>query len=193
MLFLAPSFTHGVRRPDIPTVRSRLHAGPVYVAIALTTAVAGCDDTSPSDGTRTPPPSVDAGLDASALPDLGVGNACGSDDDCGDLVCLLALSLLGETVDLDGGYCSDTCGADADCGDRGLCLGAALGGSGICTRACDRDDDCRGSEGYVCAAPSTGAQTLADRVCLPPLPQASASMDAAPPQAPGGDAGADAS
>lgn len=64
--------------------------------------------------------------------DCGVGAACGSDDDCGDLSCVRGAS---------SGYCSRRdCVVNADCPGDSLCVTA--GGSSYCYKSCSAASDC---------------------------------------------------
>jgi hypothetical protein len=64
--------------------------------------------------------------------DCGVGAACGSDDDCGDLSCVLGAS---------GGYCSQRdCTVNADCPGDSLCI--TSGNDSYCAKTCAGASDC---------------------------------------------------
>jgi hypothetical protein len=64
--------------------------------------------------------------------DCSVGAACGSDEDCGDLSCVLGAS---------GGYCSQRdCVANDDCPADSLCITA--GDDSYCAKTCAGASDC---------------------------------------------------
>jgi hypothetical protein len=62
----------------------------------------------------------------------GIGAACSSDDDCGDLSCVRGAT---------GGYCSKRdCAVNDDCPGDSLCV--TSGGSSYCYKACSAASDC---------------------------------------------------
>ncbi len=96
----------------------------------------------PPQPPHPPPPQpapLDATIDAPPLPALR-GEACGATHGCADgLTC----------ADAPGGYCTSACGlAGAICPD-GNCVATARSGE-QCLKRCERDADCRTSEGYLC-------------------------------------------
>lgn len=82
-----------------------------------------------------------------------VGRSCISNDDCGQLSCLL------DGTGWPGGYCSAACLNDLSCTGRALCV--EYNSKQSCIKTCSSDEDCRMSEGYGCTE-SQGKQ-----VCLP--------------------------
>nr|HEX4319059.1 sialidase family protein [Kofleriaceae bacterium] len=92
----------------------------------------------------SPPIVVDAApppIDAAPVPQ--VGDACRASA-CGDgQTCIASWT---------GGYCELPCTADRACAGRGEACVATPRLGDVCARACERDDDCRVDDGYLCDA-----------------------------------------
>jgi hypothetical protein len=102
--------------------------------------VAGCSD--PSDTQYLP-----------------IGSRCSSDTQCGTspFHCNMGPGYM-------NGYCEKPCTTDGDCPQDSLCGTTA---PKACRRVCSDVSECRGSEGYVCTALTTGKT-----VCDAPSPSA---------------------
>lgn len=119
--------------------------------------------------------------------DVAVGAACDDPYACGDL---LACDLTAP-----GGYCTRFDCAQSACPSSALCV-AFDGEVDACLDECESDDDCRGDEGYVCAAGLTDEGS----VCAVPesgwipndQPDVVDDLDAGSLDTGDGDAGADA-
>jgi hypothetical protein len=91
-----------------------------------------------------------------ALSDETAGNACKTDGDCANGMCLTSIAgaFGGASMEAPGGYCSAGCTTDAECGEGGVCARAfpsfagAPATPGHCMKGCGTAEECR--DGYRC-------------------------------------------
>lgn len=99
-----------------------------------------------------------------------IGDPCSDAEDCvgRSATCLEELSIFSIlTIEFPGGYCAQSdCEDDSDCPDGARCF-SSIPNQTFCAKSCDRNSDCRTSEGYECGTAPLSQETTT--YCLPPI------------------------